>query len=88
MLVRCEPTNKSRMHLLVEILHFLKGSAKCRKNYHIAILDNVKVLLASADLIQQVHIHFGQAVVHLRVVNKLIRDVDLLIGEVFDGFVR
>lgn len=86
--MRGEVSNESGAHLLVKVFHFLKGSAKCRKNHHIAILNNLEVLLATTDLIQQVHVHLGQAVVHLRVVNQLIRDVDLLIGEVLDGFIR
>mmetsp|Transcript_19152 Transcript_19152/g.26372 ORF Transcript_19152/g.26372 Transcript_19152/m.26372 type:complete len:358 (-) Transcript_19152:291-1364(-) len=71
--------------LLVQQLHLLDGGPEGRQDHHVAAVHHAVVLALLA--VHELHVHLQQALVHLRVVYYLIRDVNGLVGEVGAGFV-
>lgn len=74
-------------YLLVKVLHFLVGRTECGKDDHISFSDSLKVLLTFFRFVNELNIHPLQLVVDLRVVDKLVGDVDFLAWKVIDGLV-
>ena len=74
-------------YLLVEIIHFLKRCSKGRQDNDVTILHTFEIFVSLADLFNELYLHVMKLVVDLRVVDEFVGNVNLLVGEVVDGFI-
>mmetsp|Transcript_19622 Transcript_19622/g.40725 ORF Transcript_19622/g.40725 Transcript_19622/m.40725 type:complete len:342 (-) Transcript_19622:182-1207(-) len=74
--------------LLVHQRHLLEGRSKRRKNHHVSIFHLRKILLSLSQLLDELHVHLMQIIVHFGVVNQFVGDVDGSSREVLHGLVR
>jgi hypothetical protein len=75
-------------HLLVKQSHFFIAGSERRQNNNVSVLDCIKVLCIVAQLFNELHIHLVKAVVHFRIMNEFVGDVNGPIRKVIDGLIR
>mmetsp|Transcript_19119 Transcript_19119/g.29962 ORF Transcript_19119/g.29962 Transcript_19119/m.29962 type:complete len:231 (+) Transcript_19119:846-1538(+) len=72
----------------IEQRHLLERRPERGQNHHVSIPHLRKVLLPLTNLLDELHVHIVQLIVHLRVVNQFVCDVHLLPREMLHGLVR
>ena len=71
---------------IVQQLHFLNASPKCRQNHDVTMSHWLEVLDLVFDF-DELHIHIAKSLIDRRVMDNFIGDPDAIGGEVSPGFV-
>mmetsp|Transcript_18910 Transcript_18910/g.24573 ORF Transcript_18910/g.24573 Transcript_18910/m.24573 type:complete len:239 (+) Transcript_18910:509-1225(+) len=74
--------------LLIKVLHLLQTRSKRRQNNHILIPHHLKILTTLLRLINKIHLHILQMIIHLRVMNQLIRNMDIFLRKLLHSLIR
>ena len=77
----------SQTYLFVKVIHFFVRSTKGGENDNITFPDGIEILLAFANLFNELHIHVLELVIDFGVVDEFIGNVYRFAFKVIDGLV-